>query len=177
MSTGAPLPGRLKTTEPGNGYESPQELLPHASTSSGIDQLAHEHIRRHGFTNTEKAGERNHFFAGQEETQRQPMENSNEPQVRTIGVRDRIGCFTWTWFTMTMATGGIAHCLHAIPFRAEWLTIIGTIFFFVNMILFIFNCVMITLRFRFKPGSFRGSFTNQSESLFFPACVRLHLLP
>ena len=28
-----------------------------------------------------------------------------------VSLRDRIGCFQWTWFTMTMATGGIANVL------------------------------------------------------------------
>lgn len=32
---------------------------------------------------------------------------------RAVGLRDRVGCYTWTWFTMTMATGGIANVLHS----------------------------------------------------------------
>ena len=28
-------------------------------------------------------------------------------------LRDRVGCLNWTWFTMTMATGGIANVLHS----------------------------------------------------------------
>jgi hypothetical protein len=34
-----------------------------------------------------------------------------------IGFRGRIRHFTWTWFTMTMATGGISNVLYT----GEWL--------------------------------------------------------
>jgi hypothetical protein len=34
-------------------------------------------------------------------------------EVKRAGLRDRVGCYTWTWFTMTMATGGIANVLHS----------------------------------------------------------------
>lgn len=40
---------------------------------------------------------------------------------RKIGIRDRIKCYTWTWFTMNMATGGIANVLHASKgFPSGW---------------------------------------------------------
>lgn len=61
--------------------------------------------------------------------------------------------------------------LHSIPFRSNWLTTIGVVFYLLNITLFIMNCTLITLRFIFKPGSFRASFTSQSESLFIPACI------
>ncbi len=32
---------------------------------------------------------------------------------KQVGIRDRVGCYTWTWFTITMATGGIANVLHS----------------------------------------------------------------
>lgn len=28
-----------------------------------------------------------------------------------VGFKDRVACFQWTWFTSTMATGGIANVL------------------------------------------------------------------
>jgi hypothetical protein len=40
----------------------------------------------------------------------EPMETSRADRLR---LRDRIRHFTWTWFTMTMATGGIANVLYA----------------------------------------------------------------
>ncbi|KAK3989775.1 malic acid transport protein [Cladorrhinum sp. PSN332] len=88
-----------------------------------------------------------------------------------VGLRDRICCFRWTWFTMTMATGGIANVLHSIPYKSEWLTAIGLAFFFLNLCLFITNCVLISLRFYWKPGSFVESFTDQFESLFISAII------
>ncbi|KAK0706453.1 voltage-dependent anion channel [Lasiosphaeria miniovina] len=89
----------------------------------------------------------------------------------SVGIRDRIGCYRWTWFTMTMATGGVANVMHSIPYQSRWLTGVGLGFFFLNLCLFAMNCILITLRFCWRPGSFRSSFTDQMESLFVPAVV------
>ncbi|KAI0133302.1 voltage-dependent anion channel-domain-containing protein [Hypoxylon sp. NC0597] len=92
---------------------------------------------------------------------------------KKIGIRDRICCHQWTWFTMTMATGGVANVLHSIwtPYRADWLWYIGLIFFLFNICLFVTNCILITMRFIMVPGSFMHSFLDQMESLFIPAVV------
>ncbi|KAK4132899.1 C4-dicarboxylate transporter/malic acid transport protein [Trichocladium antarcticum] len=81
-----------------------------------------------------------------------------------VGFRDRIACFRWTWFTTTMATGGVANVLHSIPYRSQWLTGVGLAFFFLNVFLFVMNCVLISLRFYWRPGTFVESFTDQFES-------------
>ncbi|KAE9377459.1 hypothetical protein N431DRAFT_365249 [Stipitochalara longipes BDJ] len=94
-----------------------------------------------------------------------------DKEARRVGIRDRVCCYTWTWFTMTMATGGIANVLNSIPYRSNWLRVLGVIVFLFNVVLFIINCIFITLRFKWNPGSFRRSFTSPSESLFVPACV------
>ncbi|KAI1471008.1 voltage-dependent anion channel-domain-containing protein [Daldinia caldariorum] len=96
---------------------------------------------------------------------------------KKVGIRDRICCYQWTWFTMTMATGGVSNVLYSIwtPYRADWLWYIGLVFFFFNICLFIMNCVLITMRFVMVPGSFLHSFLDQTESLFIPA-VFFHVL-
>jgi hypothetical protein len=98
------------------------------------------------------------------------------------------------------ATGGIANVLHsstlsvvfflsslslareragadaeAVPYKSQWLTGIGLAFFFLNLCLFTMNCVLISLRFYWRPGSLVDSFTDQFESLFISAIVS-HLL-
>lgn len=165
---------------PENGYESPRS--PESSGfffGRGIQQEGER--RRNPFADSSDDArvedtdvevkdtietEDNMDMAGQEEQRKE-----DAPTRRVVGFRDRVGCYTWTWFTMTMATGGIANVLHSIPYRSDWLRILGVIVFLFNLSLFLMNCFFITLRFRWNPGSFRGSFTSPSESLFVPACV------
>ncbi|KAI9840288.1 MAG: hypothetical protein M1837_001775 [Sclerophora amabilis] len=88
-----------------------------------------------------------------------------------LGFRERIKHFTWTWFTMSMATGGVANVIHNLPFRFHGLYAIGCIFFLLNIVLFLFNVIMISLRFTLHPSTFRASFTHPTESLFIPASI------
>jgi hypothetical protein len=107
-----------------------------------------------------------------------------------LSFRERIRHFTWTWFTMTMATGGIANVLYTgtfpssprlscrcplshfpAPLRFRGLYAIGCIFFILNMVLFAFNVTMISLRFYYYPRTFKASFLHPTESLFIPASV------
>ncbi|KAL6400587.1 malic acid transport protein [Ilyonectria robusta] len=90
-----------------------------------------------------------------------------------IGIRDRIACYQWTYFTMTMSTGGIANILHALKWKYPWIHGIGVFFVLLNVVLFIGNCVLLSIRFRLRPGTFTRSFTDQFESLFIPAFVSL----
>ncbi|KAI0384761.1 voltage-dependent anion channel-domain-containing protein [Hypomontagnella monticulosa] len=102
------------------------------------------------------------------------ISNARKPKKGTkISIRDRICCHQWTWFTMTMATGGVANVLHAIwnTYRADWIWYIGICFFLFNLCLFVMNCILITMRFIMVPGSFMHSFLDQMESLFIPAVV------
>lgn len=70
-----------------------------------------------------------------------------------------------------MATGGIANVLYQVPYRFKGLYAIGCIFFIFNMVLFLFNVVMMSLRFYFYPATFEQSFLHPTESLFVPASI------
>ncbi|KAG6024598.1 hypothetical protein E4U41_001731 [Claviceps citrina] len=89
--------------------------------------------------------------------------------AREVTLKDRIACYQWTFFTMTMATGGVANVLHASYYRAGWITIVGLCFCLLNMAFFVMNCILLSCRFYMRPGTFTRSFTDQVESLFIPA--------
>ncbi|EMD61119.1 hypothetical protein GGP41_010022 [Bipolaris sorokiniana] len=97
---------------------------------------------------------------------------SDVPEKRKqLSFKERIRHFTWTWFCLTMATGGIANVLYSVPFRFRGLYAIGCIFFILNIVFFLFNCIMISFRFYFYPRTFKASFLHPTESLFIPAAV------
>lgn len=50
-----------------------------------------------------------------EEKKQEEREDERMREGR-LGFKDRIRHFTWTWFTMTMATGGIANVLYTSKF-------------------------------------------------------------
>lgn len=95
----------------------------------------------------------------------------SEKLNQKLAWKARIRHFTWTFFTSTMATGGIANVLYTVPFRFTGIDTIGTFFFLLNIVLFIINCICITLRFWFFPETFRASLLHPTESLFMPAAV------
>ncbi|KAJ4994086.1 c4-dicarboxylate transporter malic acid transporter [Stagonosporopsis vannaccii] len=95
----------------------------------------------------------------------------DSPRHSKLPWRERIRHFTWTWFCLTMATGGIANVLYTVPFRFPGLYALGCVFFIGNMVLFLFNIAMISCRFYLYPRTFRASFLHPTESLFIPAAI------
>ncbi|KAH8685415.1 voltage-dependent anion channel-domain-containing protein [Tricladium varicosporioides] len=159
-----------------NGYESPLPI-PNLTGFFGNGTPGNEERRRNTYAgNDNEAGDSKklEFLPEENVEDNQPPsdgDGGNDKKAEKYGIRDRIGCYTWTWFTMTMATGGIANMLHSIPYGSNWLRIIGTVVFLFNITLFIINSICLTLRFQWNKGSLKASFTSPSESLFAPASL------
>ncbi|KAI9673454.1 MAG: hypothetical protein M1817_002916 [Caeruleum heppii] len=156
--------------QPGqDGYRTP--------TIEDIER--HVGASRHRFPRNPASGSDAPMFGRAEEqttnssgrSEENDVENGRTGLEARMRFMQRIEHFTWSWFTMTMATGGIANVIHNIPFRFHGLYAIGCIFFLLNIILFVFNIVMISSRFIMFPATFRASFLHPTESLFIPAAV------
>ncbi|MCJ1351997.1 MAG: hypothetical protein MMC33_001981 [Icmadophila ericetorum] len=99
------------------------------------------------------------------------FEGKVEEKLEKLAWKQRIKHFTWTFFTITMATGGIANVIYQVPFRFPGLTAIGYLFFVLNVVFFFINVSIISCRFWYYPATFRASFVHPTESLFIPAAV------
>ncbi|ESZ97130.1 hypothetical protein SBOR_2488 [Sclerotinia borealis F-4128] len=142
MSTTSPLPRLMNDTASTNPLESQVPYFKDDSSAnesthrngwqrSGLE-VGHGETNRSGNRNIDRntngvpAGpdtpivDRDHGVDGVDQ---QP--DTQETAVGKVSVRDRIGCMTWTWFTLSMATGGIANVLYSndiygIPKTGLW---------------------------------------------------------
>jgi hypothetical protein len=112
MSAPTPVPRRMIKIVPENGYESPLDELFSQPNSmrEQIHRLAYTHDGVGSLAEGESRESQMHIIRGSGGENQQVVAQVG---IRTVGLRDRIGCYTWTWFTMTMATGGIANVLHS----------------------------------------------------------------
>lgn len=99
---------------PENGYDSPRS--PYSASRVHIPGIETTRERRiEIFTEDSKAcveaddGE----MLGKDDRKAKQHEEDVDRKAMKGGFRDRVSCYTWTWFTMNMATGGIANILHA----------------------------------------------------------------
>ncbi|KAL3436318.1 voltage-dependent anion channel-domain-containing protein [Aspergillus tetrazonus] len=85
--------------------------------------------------------------------------------------KKRIRHFTWAFFTLTMATGGIANVIYSVPYRFRGLDTIGIIFFLANIVFYLVIWAILLTRFYLFPYTFKASLLHPTESLFVPASV------
>ncbi|KAJ6124976.1 hypothetical protein N7471_012293 [Penicillium samsonianum] len=85
--------------------------------------------------------------------------------------KKRIRHVTWAYFTLTMATGGLANVLYQVPFRFKGLDTIGIVVFLVNIALYLIIWGLLLVRFYHYPYTFKASFMHPTESLFVPASI------
>lgn len=100
-----------------------------------------------------------------------------DQRLRSAGALDRVLLlerfrhFTWAWFTLVMATGGIGLLLHATPHRFRGLDAIGKIFFLLTIFLFLILVSGMTFRFASTKGCLKASLLHPTEGLFFPCSL------
>lgn len=88
----------------GLGYESPTE---HTAVSAlAANHLIHRlnELDRNGARSDEGPRRRQQANVDQ-------IVSEIDKEIQTVSIKDRITCFRWTWFTSTMATGGIANVI------------------------------------------------------------------
>lgn len=89
----------------GLGYESPTE---HTITSAlAANRLMHRLNELH------QNSRQNGHIRREDLIQEDLITRTEKAGRRPVGLRDRIACFQWQWFTSTMATGGVANVLAA----------------------------------------------------------------
>ncbi|KAG0156442.1 C4-dicarboxylate transporter/malic acid transport protein, putative [Penicillium digitatum] len=85
--------------------------------------------------------------------------------------KKRIRHVTWAYFTLTMATGGLANVLYQVPFRFKGLDSVGIAVFLLNIALYLIIWALLLVRFYHYPYTFKASFRHPTESLFVPASI------
>lgn len=89
-----------------------------------------------------------------------------DPTQRHLPFGERLRHFTWAWYTLTMATGGIATLISIQPHPFRGLMTIGAIFYIINLVFFFGITITMLIRFTKFSGSFKASITHEREGLF-----------
>ncbi|KAL2071798.1 hypothetical protein VTL71DRAFT_13033 [Oculimacula yallundae] len=111
----------------------------------------------------------NDFKGEKIDIEKKPADHHDDHHGISAGphtLKERLKHFTFSWYAFTMATGGTALTLSAVPNRFSGLTGLGTFMFLLNIFFFIVvTCTMIA-RFMVYPEIFTSCFTNFHEGVF-----------
>lgn len=88
------------------------------------------------------------------------------PSKNDEGWRRIVRNFSPSWFAMTMGTGIVANIFVTIPWKAEWLRILGIVFFVLNTALFSLAFGISFLRYTIWPEIWTVMIQDPNNSLF-----------
>lgn len=85
-----------------------------------------------------------------------------------VTLKERLCLITWSWYSICVATGGIAVLLSRTPHQFHGLPVIGKIVYILNLVLFCGISCCMGLRFYTRPSALKESFKQPNETYFFP---------
>ncbi|KAJ5531307.1 hypothetical protein N7527_004700 [Penicillium freii] len=88
-----------------------------------------------------------------------------------VTLKDRLCLIKWGWYTMSMATGGLAVLLSRTPHQFTGLEVIGKIIYIFNLALFLAITTCMAVRFISRPTALKESFRDGNESYYAPTCL------
>jgi C4-dicarboxylate transporter/malic acid transport protein len=92
--------------------------------------------------------------------------SSTSKHSKSAHPKERLAHFTWAWFACTMSTGAVAVVLAQQPNTFPGLITIGTIFYILDLVLFVTFTALIATRFILRPAAFTKSLHHPGEALF-----------
>jgi C4-dicarboxylate transporter/malic acid transport protein len=91
--------------------------------------------------------------------------------ISKVSLSDRVCQVTWGWYSISMATGGIAVLLSSTPHQFPGLQTIGKIVYILNLVLFLCISACLISRFLTKCSVLKQSFQEPNESHFMGTCL------
>ncbi|KAE8362900.1 voltage-dependent anion channel [Aspergillus caelatus] len=96
--------------------------------------------------------------------------NPKYQKNQNVPLKGRICQVTWGWYSMSMATGGIAVLLYNTPHQFTGLETIGKIVYIFNLVLFLSITLCLSFRFLTKSSALKESFQHSNETHFVGTC-------
>ncbi|KAK9597059.1 hypothetical protein V6Z92_003517 [Aspergillus fumigatus] len=91
--------------------------------------------------------------------------------ITRVSLLDRICQVTWGWYSIPMATGGIAVLLSSTPHQFPGLKTMGKIVYILNLVLFLGISACLIIHFLAKSSALNDSFQEPNESYFIGTCL------
>ncbi|KAL2801211.1 voltage-dependent anion channel [Aspergillus keveii] len=85
---------------------------------------------------------------------------------KKTSIWDRLSQVTWGWYSVSMATGGIAVLLYNTPHQFTGLETIGKIIYIFNLVLFLTISLCLIIRFSSRRSALRESLQHPNETHF-----------